>query len=856
MMTAMLDPEEAMTEQALEQGRRNEAAIVLIKKHCAHARVEYSPHMGHSMLEDMTGLPISGREMRCEYGRTASTVGWDLLGNALTFYEENCVGCTHRQVQAIPNLKTVAEEAIETRRLDDERQARAREEAEAARATRALLRAELVAPEPPATRAMIALLDGIDAELSDERADELVDLCRLHPELCTPPAAGILLDTAGDAFDDRLFAALRHLDAARRLDRDRLLAVAICALAHRPLRQAARIVLELSAGLSPGQLVPALPSVVRLAAPAHDFGLAPAAELAPLHLAAATELPALLDVLREGLEDESKYRRRTAAAGAQRLIEHESAVAQVLVVPLVDALERPGSLDHYMGDPREDLIGALAAALVADPERTAETIEHRGVAAASPIRDALFHVFDAVIRSGGRSRDAPRPAADIALDAAFRRISGDWGEDIVREAADLIELASRWEPDLMAERVDELFGALLTLIAKPIDPPRALDVQPGMSPVMRGLQAQHDELIRSTTIHKLREALGNLVPVAPEAVARNVFTVIEARDVDTDEAKELRDEAVRLLGDLGRRADLLPEVLPALWTALVHADQRVRANAIRAWQEIATVAYRRLPPDLGELLPTLLTDRYVIVHKEAVRALHRGLPVPEQGREQVVQILLLLADHYKADDTDLLDDLLHIVWGLAQHFAAPVTTALRERCLQLAEHLDRYDKERFLIWRGGDATALPSYLPRLIEVAGDYQRGASGRRDDEPLRRLRDLPASRLQPHLQEVADAARRHLPADTWEAQRFVELLQRCGAWTSAVELADEIVGVLPDDTEHAVQRDGLVRLRALCRVQEALVGGRVADARAALTEARAADQRLTTAQAERRYPWEVGG
>jgi hypothetical protein len=71
----MLDPADAMTERALEQGRRNEDAIVLIKKHCAHARVERSPLMGHSMLEDMTGLPISGREMRCEYGRAATSVG-------------------------------------------------------------------------------------------------------------------------------------------------------------------------------------------------------------------------------------------------------------------------------------------------------------------------------------------------------------------------------------------------------------------------------------------------------------------------------------------------------------------------------------------------------------------------------------------------------------------------------------------------------------------------------------------------------------------------------------------------------------------------------------------------------------
>src|SRR4051795_11629307 len=108
----MLDPQEAMTERALDQGRRNAEAIVLIKKHCAHARVEHSRHMGHSMLEDMTGLPISGREMRCQYGRTPTTVATDLLRSAVGFYEENCIGCPHREPQAIPNLKMVAEQLI------------------------------------------------------------------------------------------------------------------------------------------------------------------------------------------------------------------------------------------------------------------------------------------------------------------------------------------------------------------------------------------------------------------------------------------------------------------------------------------------------------------------------------------------------------------------------------------------------------------------------------------------------------------------------------------------------------------------------------------------------------------------
>jgi hypothetical protein len=43
---------------------------------------------------------------------------------------------------------------------------------------------------------MVSLLDGIDAESVDDRADELIDRCWLHPEVCTPAAGEVLLGVA------------------------------------------------------------------------------------------------------------------------------------------------------------------------------------------------------------------------------------------------------------------------------------------------------------------------------------------------------------------------------------------------------------------------------------------------------------------------------------------------------------------------------------------------------------------------------------------------------------------------------------------------------------------------------------
>ena len=118
-----------MYASAIAQGERNAKAIPLIKAHCSHARVELSEVHGYAPLEDMTGLPISVREMRCQYAPAPVSVSTDLLRGAIAFYENNCVGCPHRDAQGLPNLKTVAEEAMEQRRNE-----RATQEAAAATA--------------------------------------------------------------------------------------------------------------------------------------------------------------------------------------------------------------------------------------------------------------------------------------------------------------------------------------------------------------------------------------------------------------------------------------------------------------------------------------------------------------------------------------------------------------------------------------------------------------------------------------------------------------------------------------------------------------------------------------------------
>jgi hypothetical protein len=839
-------------EDVIEQGKRNAYAIELIKRHCAHARVEPSRLHGHSMVEDMTGLPISVREMRCAHAPAPTGVGWDLLSTAIGFYEANCAGCPHRQVQGLPNLKTTAEGVLEERRRhrdEEERRAKSAQEARVARAADRTLR---VADDPADTREMVRLLDGIDAEIVDGRAEEFVDLCQLHPEACTPAAADVLLEIAATCPCDPLFAALGHLDRAGKLDRTRLLGVAVDGLSRLPMNYAAEIVVELQHGLTAGQLRSAFGSIARLAAPLNDFGTPPKPDIGSLRVAAAHDLPALLDTLQAMIGSPEQYEHRVGAGAAARLIEIEPSVSMVFVAPLIDALTQPGSLEHFVGSPLGEITDGLGAALLADPEGAITVLEQRAPLVGEDVRSALFRVLGGAIKHRGHGGEGAATVAEHAIDAAFQRLSSDWGANVAFDSAALIKLTVQERPDLMTSRVDQVFGALMTHTATPAETKSALDASSTTPPGLQALEAMNRRSTRAAIIRELREALGQLVPHAPAAVARNVTTIIDAPDPRSEEALELRDEAVRLLGDLGKRPDMLNEVVPMLWTALLHSEQRVRARAVEAWARIARAHGEVLPTDLSDLLPSLLADEYVVVHTAVIRALREGLPVSDATFRPIVKSLFGWANTYASRDPKTLDEILSSLWRLSCRIPDGPGSALREQCMQFAAYLDRYDKARFVQWQARGDEALASYLPRLLEVLAEDRNGIADRRDEELLRRLRALTSEQLASNVDAIADTARAHLPGDPWKAQRFVEVLQRAGCWSEALELSKEILASIPDTTEEAIKRDGIRSVTELARAEHALLEHRNSDASTALSSAVEADQRAREAWKAQPSPW----
>lgn len=121
-----MDSIDSSIEDALSLGRENQEFISLGKAWCTHIRTDRSA-FGVGLLEQETGLPISGGRFTCDY---AANQDWaaapQLSASALNFYENNCPGCSHRSPGGrIPNLGTWAEQRLNERAREREAEAAA-----------------------------------------------------------------------------------------------------------------------------------------------------------------------------------------------------------------------------------------------------------------------------------------------------------------------------------------------------------------------------------------------------------------------------------------------------------------------------------------------------------------------------------------------------------------------------------------------------------------------------------------------------------------------------------------------------------------------------------------------------------
>ncbi|HEX5594037.1 MAG TPA: hypothetical protein VFX35_11900 [Solirubrobacterales bacterium] len=804
-------------EEAAALGAENQKIIDLVERHCRNARVEKSPHFGEGLVEAMSGLPVGGREIKCPHAANPSMAGMQLEGIAVSFYRQNCVGCPHREVVSIPNLKTFVDD-LDRATEENARKKKAEAEKRAAeQAARAEARRHLVENDPQPVREWIGLIDGIDVDEPDERAQQFLDIARGGAELCTAGAEGAIVEAALASPGRELCEAVDALNDAGRVLDSRALEVALSALAKGPNKSAVRVVIRLKDRLESEDLVPCMAAAILLAGPQRDIPFeSKPPDTRLLKLAAERNLPALLDQLVKMLGRDGSWRRGAAGAAAARLIEIEPGSAEILAAALIDALSLPESTSIYAGSPRSGISSGLEAALIAKPHEVSGLYLKRGAGLEEEQREMLFHAFDAVIRTRMSEDSVPMPAGEIAIDSLLEIAGGTFGEKPANAAASSLELAANYHPELLIERPASLIGVLMKAVSTPVS------IEEGIPPQLTGMVQQTQEMIRRGRISHLTAALGRLAAYRAEAVSPELFALLDGEDPPGDAARDLRAELTRTLGSIGVHPELRQGVLQRLYGALLSPEVAVRAAAIGAWEELARAPHFEAPPELEELIIPLLTDTYVAVHLAMVNGLRHRISIPGRHREQVVLILMELTKLYaERDDSQAFESILETTWSCCAVLPHPVRHGVRRQLLVFAARLQPHALERLVMRVNGEEFLLDEYADRLLQAVHGTETTID-QRGDELMRRLRDLPASALKNRAESVVEAARVRLPQWTGEAAEFVEVLQGAGLWNEAVTLAEEIAVGVPDDAEHAAQRAGVLARLGQARFEAALVDG----------------------------------
>jgi hypothetical protein len=407
--------------QALGTGLENLAVLQLAAAWCQNIGDTKGP-MGTGMVEQITGLPISGGSLRCDYAKAPTMFGMSLEHTALDFYEQNCIGCAHRKpTDATEHLGTWADALIAERDEQCRQQEEAHRQAVEARQRRHKERRLLLGAPDVTLQSILDLIDRIDAEAHDPEAERLL---LSHAEMAPGDFPDELVDhmtneSTAIGNDALLKSVIAIFDRQGRPATDRMLKVAFDAVGRDVAAAAAGRVIAVHAksfdvdGRS-------LDGVVLLAAGRKDSSGRPygvGAEPAPLIHLYDLDPERAVQLIGAKLGDEEIGWRAKAAQAADKLVGARPEAVPRLLPALLDAIKFPDK-SFYLGDPfaTAQARNVVANILEGDPASTAREIDARMQTANVAYARELWRCYDSASR--GRLREPL--AKDVAEVIATR----------------------------------------------------------------------------------------------------------------------------------------------------------------------------------------------------------------------------------------------------------------------------------------------------------------------------------------------------------------------------------------------------------------------------------------------------
>jgi hypothetical protein len=836
-----------MFDDAVAMGRRNQETIELARRHCIHMEFREWELGGRGMAEAATGLPINTRRVHCAYAPHSGNAGANLDWITSEFYKKHCRGCPHRRSTGeLPNLATTIEaredELVAAASRERKRLEALRENWKRRVEHRRALRA--AGAEPPMQSALddLELIDAdptvqADAEVVNSAVRRLVALADGAPDTYSLQVIEHTSELAEHLHLHNLLAPLRHVARSRPKFRFRVVAVALTILCKAPDVEAARCLVDLSAELDDLQLQDGvIESLIMLAgqpeldefghptvrsARSDPAGLRVVADREPGAVKAAIRRflrrrkPQSDLVLPAGLrsdlqEDSPSDLERCAAAGAIRCL---SATHEELAKDLIDDLIAnlaDDDADMYGPHPVADNQHTLAVLLTVCGPDVVAALERAGEQASDDYRGCLFGVIERAChldrwRAPGDpvlGDDERRCLHSLLISASFRRLDGTWGVQAANKAASIIEDLASEAPGSMVGYIPALFGALLLTIdsLERHTSGRLALVETPFSQ-LRQLDEEDLRLMKRGTAYRLSEAIKTLAAKYPVEIRIAVEDILQAERANNREI-ELAWRLLPVLGHIGGRygdeAGLLRGLFPTLHTYLLHSNPSLRAAAIKAWTEIAQ--QHPTPSSLSDLLPVLLSDRYLVVINALLGAAVR-IEWSDQDTELLLRYALNVASAISPSHHKTLKKALETARALAGNHRAAVEAMVLRR----AADLDGYDLRDTLRGKWLDCSRQSAAMARLrLRLACDPRiNDRINSRDQKELTDLLDCGVGLVELPQSDFVAAALEWCPKYPNRAAEFAEALWRAGRPADAAALMETVLFGTPNERVYAVRR-----------------------------------------------------
>ncbi|HBL26960.1 MAG TPA: hypothetical protein DD490_09015 [Acidobacteria bacterium] len=725
--------------------------------------------------------------------------------------------------------------------------------------------------EPP----MLAALDDLELVDADPTAQvnteevassirRLVALAERAPETYSAQVIEHIAQLIEGVQLHELGAPLRHVARSRPEYRSRVIAVALTSLRKAPVVEAGRCLVDLSAELAGSACQDGvIESLIMLAGqPEIDeigyqrvrsarndpAGLRLVADLEPSTVRAAIQrflrrrkppsgliLPA--GVRSDLKDDSSSDLERCAAAGAVRQLAATHAELATGLIAELTACLADDDMDMYGLHPVADIQHTLAVLLTVRGSDVVIALERAGEQADDEYRGRLFGVLERarhLLDPEYHWREPGDPVLGeeergclraLLITTAFRRLDGTWGVETSQQAASLIKDIASEAPGPMVEYIPTLLGALLLTIDR-LDSHSSsrLALVGAPPPHLRQLEEEHSRVVVSGTASCLSKAIKALGASYPAEVVAAIESALNSERANEMKAEFIR-RLLRILGEIGGvhgdQAGLLRKSLPILYTYLVHSDPSLRAAAIEAWTAIGE--RHSTPSSLGDLLPALVTDRFLVV----IEALLGAASVLEWSAQDT-EFLLNYAWVVAAQIPPLYRETLKKALRTARSLAGNQRVAVEKMVMQRAGDLDGYDLRETLRGEWMERSRRSATMAQLrLRLACDRRiDNRINSSDQEGLTELLECGIGLAELSQSDVLAASLEWCPEYPHFAAEFAEVLWRAGRPADAAAVMETVLFGTPDERVYEGRRAAIGCFLAAVRLDADLLEGAQVD------------------------------